>query len=300
MENKKTFFCLKLIIGNKRFNDNYLDDLNNQVDIILSSMSVSDEVYKFETKSKEEVIYLFRTENRKRKGQLVRKCEQTLEKEQICLAEALTKASYEQTLYRLKKNRHVKLIKKPNPFSEYKGEDIAFFNDPKNWYSWQNDFYNLIFNEDGSFKDPHPRHIISLIDKEGNTGKSSFLKWLSFTHPNDIGRLGYGTTGQLRSAVINIGTKKLYIIDLTRAKGKEDREEDLLSVTEDIKSGNVFSSFFGSGKALLMSPPHIVISTNYELKYNLLSEDRWRIYEIKNKKLKNITARTRAIKAIKK
>jgi hypothetical protein len=47
---------------------------------------------------------------------------------------------------------------------------------------------------------------------------------------------------------------------------------------------------FGSGKTLLMTPPHIIVAGNRPLNYELLSKDRWVIFEItKDKKLKNIT-----------
>lgn len=60
---------------------------------------------------------------------------------------------------------------------------------------------------------------------------------------------------------------------------------------EDIKNGFITSSFYGKGKSLLMNPPHIIISSNYVLNQNLLSEDRWISYKIdkNSKKLKDIT-----------
>ena len=33
-----------------------------------------------------------------------------------------------------------------------------------------------------------------------------------------------------------------------------------------------------------MDPPAIILSSNYEFNYKLLSTDRWSVYEIKNKK----------------
>ena len=34
-----------------------------------------------------------------------------------------------------------------------------------------------------------------------------------------------------------------------------------------------------------MNPPHVILSGNYVFKKNLLSKDRWQVYEIKNNKL---------------
>ena len=46
----------------------------------------------------------------------------------------------------------------------YDGSDIIIFNDKKNFYSWQKDIYDIIYNEDGSLKTPDPKAIISLVD----------------------------------------------------------------------------------------------------------------------------------------
>ena len=38
----------------------------------------------------------------------------------------------------------------------------------------------------------------------------------------------------------------------------------------------------GSGNSLVMEPPDIIIASNYELNYEILSENRWNIYERKS------------------
>lgn len=124
-----------------------------------------------------------------------------------------------------------------------------------------------------------------MLDYKECSGKSSFFKWLFVNHPNAIDRIGYRSASQLRSSVTNLGRKEIYIIDLTRVKGRDDKEEDLLSIIEDIKSGLVINPMYGSGKTLIMAPPHVIISSNYMLDYTLFSEDRLEIYEIEEKSL---------------
>ena len=97
----------------------------------------------------------------------------------------------------------------------------------------------------------------------------------------EISRISFGTATQLRSAVIAAGPKKMYILDLTRTKGKEDSEHDLLSVIESIVDGMIYSPMYGKHETLLMEPPHVLITSNYALNYTLLSLDRWKVYEIK-------------------
>ena len=84
---------------------------------------------------------------------------------------------------------------------------------------------------------------------------------------------GYGSASQLRSSVVNLGKKDVYVVDLARSKSKDDRQEDL-------KSGLVTNVMYGSGKTLLMEPPHSIVSSNYILKYELVSEDRSDVSQI--------------------
>ena len=163
----------------------------------------------------------------------------------------------------------------------------------------------MLFNKDNSIKKADPRKIISILDRNGNHGKSSFFKYLLIENSDDVGRVGYVSAGQLRSRAMNMGPKKIYIIDLARTKSKGDSGLDILSTIEDLKSGLVISTFYGRANSLIMDPPTIIISSNYEFDYESLSKDRWLVYEIRSRKphglkqIKNIY-RNKKIKTIKK
>lgn len=133
----------------------------------------------------------------------------------------------------------------------------------------------------------HQKKIIALYDKEGNAGKSSFFKYLYYHHSDQIGRVTYGTSSQLRSALVNIRPKRIYIIHLTRAKVKHKNELDLLNAIQDSKGGVIYNN--RSGNTILMDIPHIIISSKHILDKNRLSKGRWRIYSLDDKKLKDIT-----------
>jgi len=281
-ENKNSFFFLTLTIPEEKNNEIYLDKINDFSDLVFSSMGVTNTIYKFQNITTNQILYFFKTENRKRRGQLIRFCEKLLPKDQEYNAGGLTRFSFYSEIKKITNNKYFKLMDLPS--NHYDGEDIRMFNDPKKWYPWQKEIYNKIWNPDGTFKKPDPRHIISIVDIKGNSGKSSFFKWLFYHNRDTIGRIGYGSASQLRSCIINIGKKDLYIIDLSRAKSKSDREEDLLSVLEDLKSGLVTNAMYGSGKSLLIPPPHIIVSSNYFMKYELLSADRWETYRINRRK----------------
>lgn len=289
MENKNSFFSLYIDTENIKLNDYQLEKRSNQIDLILSSMGVKSKSYKFKSKQNNELIYYFRTEDRKRKGQLDKYCRQYLPEGQEFEIEAMTRFVFDSEIKRLEENPNFKILEHPNRFEEYDANDIKIFDNPNNWHEWQKEIYDKIFETDGSFKKPDQRQIFSLVDKKGNSGKSSFFKYIYYKNQETVGRIGYGSASQLRSSSVNLGKKNLYIIDLARSKSKQDREEDLLSVVEDLKSGLVTNSMYGSGKTLLMEPPHVIISSNYKLKYELLSSDRWKVFEIsKSKKLKEV------------
>lgn len=295
--NKSSYFILELKIKDWIDNNEYKTELENRTDLVLASMSVVEICYKFEGQNT--LLYLFKSEKRKRKGQLAKYCQTFLPEDLEYNIEGIKYDSFNEYLQMAIKNKNFKLQQQPeigNNVTGYEGKDLERFENPKDWYPWQKQIYDSIFgneNESIYFKTPDPRHIISLIDVKGNSGKSSFFKWLSYKYPEHIGRIGYGSASQLRSSVVNIGRKELYIVDLARSKSKNDHPEDLLSVLEDLKSGFIANAMYGSGKTLLMEPPHIVVSSNYPFNYELLSEDRWEIYEIKDKKLERIDIRNR-------
>ena len=76
---------------------------------------------------------------------------------------------------------------------------------------------------------------------KGNSGKSSFFKWLYLQNSDLIGRITFGSSSQLRSIITKLGPKKIYIIDL-------------LSAIEDLKTGFVINSMYGEGRTLIMEP----------------------------------------------
>lgn len=274
------------------------DELENNVDLILGSMQCQDEPTIFEKTDRTGTIYMFKTSTRKRKGQLSKFCDRYLEKEDIFTISSLSKLEFIKAKLILNKHGRFKLRKtKLTEEIEYNGEDIKKFEKPNQWRRWQLEIYKMMFEPDSptiesikgrnwAIKKADERKIINLVDKKGGSGKSQFFKYLYVKNQKKIGRLGYASASQLRSSVVNLGEKDIYIIDLPRTKARYDSQIDLLSVVEDIKSGIVFNGMYGSGNVLLMKPPHIVICSNYLLDYENLSDDRWKVFEIEEKSFK--------------
>ena len=287
VENKNTYFLLKIKIPEDlRASGGFSKKLDDAIDHVLYAMgtdSNSERNYTARKKDNSQQIYIFRTNNRKRKGQLNKFCDRYFDPQWNITYETRGLGLSDVPIL-------INQIKKSNVYSmqgeqTYTGRDIKVFEAKQNWYDWQKEIYEMIFNPNGEAKVRDDREIIHLIDFKGNSGKSSFWKYLYVTKKGLIGRMTYGTASQLRSQIIKIGSKPIYIIDLTRTKGTNDREEDLLSLIEDAKSGLVSSPMYGSNSELIMDPPTIILSTNYEFKKGSLSVDRWSTYEIKNKKL---------------
>lgn len=286
-ENKNSYFMLELRIPPESRYERYIKELNDSVDLILDAMGAEHGCHKYQTKENNQIFYLFKTNKRKRKGQLTKFCQKFLPEDQLYDAKGISRDDLTEMLVRLNNNNLVEKYSEPPELYEdpqYDREDVEFFNDRSKWYPWQRDVYDMIFTESREFKKPDPRHIVNLIDTRGNSGKSSFFKWLYYKHPQQIGIIGYGTAAQLRSSIVKIGSKRIYIIDLTKSKSKNKNEEDLLSILEDTKNGFIINAMYGAGKPLIMEPPHIFVSTNYTFNYELLSEDRWVVLEIKSDK----------------
>jgi hypothetical protein len=272
MENKSSYFYLKLNIP-KEYRNSYefREKLNNSIDEILYSMNAptnDDNTHFLQSDDKSSLITIFRTNNRKRKGQLNKFCDRYLDESWNIkyTAESLKADEIPAVLGKIKKSNKFKTAYFKDEDDLYNGRDIQVFKDKENWHGWQKDLYKMLFNKENNYFDikiPHDRHIISLVDIKGNSGKSSFWKFIYTRNRKDIARLTYGTTGQLRAAITALGEKKIYIIDLTRTMGKFDEPKDLLAIIEDIKSGLILSFFFGRPRELVAEPPHIILSSNF-------------------------------------
>lgn len=292
IENKNSYFYLKLKIPEEYKNSSEFEKkINYAVDDILYSMNSptnDPNNYKITSKEKDKKIHIFRTNNRKRNGQLDKFCKRFIKDS--------WNVEYESKGIRMdeipnlinKAKRNEKFILEEEIIEDeqiYRGRDIKIFENKENWHRWQKEVFDMLFETKGKIKVPDDRKIISLIDFKGNSGKSSYWKYLYANNKKNIGRLTYGTTSQLKSSIVNMGKKKIYIIDLARTLGTNDTQKDLLAVIEDLKSGLILSPMYGMAKELMIEPPHIILSSNYLFDIESLSKDRWEIFEIKNNKL---------------
>lgn len=144
---------------------------------------------------------------------------------------------------------------------------------------WQNQMYEDLCSEEA--QSLRGRNLITVHDSGGKSGKSQFAKWLRVGQKKlTVRKLPIASVQQLNSAVYLI-TKNLevdiFIIDITRSKGKDQHFEDLFSALEDVINGFVVDVMFGRYHEALFKPPLILVFTNYKFEelYQYMSDDRW-------------------------
>lgn len=171
----------------------------------------------------------------------------------------------------------------------YSASDLKLFDDKENHHSWQKDLISKIIDKHGIIKSASDRSILWITDINGGTGKSKLVKYLAYNHPEDICKFSFGSSSQLRSAVVTAGTRKVFFIDIPRTLGRDDSIDDLVSVLEDIKNGFVVSSMYGKYQSKMFDPPHVIVLSNLRCPTTLMSLDRWKVYDINyNKTLQKI------------
>jgi hypothetical protein len=168
--------------------------------------------------------------------------------------------------------------------NKYAANDLSVFKE-EGFFSWQASVNDIIFETDSfNIKNASSREVYWIEDLYGNTGKSLYTKYLCYNNPS-ITKLAFGSGSQMRSAVVEEGARKCYIIDIPRKLCNDDFQNNIYSVIEDLKNGFVKTSMYGKPKTLFMEPPIIIIFSNNECPTEKLSLDRWKIFTIINKKL---------------
>lgn len=122
---------------------------------------------------------------------------------------------------------------------------------------------------------PNDRHVMFLVDENGNSGKS----WLTsywFTHrPEQIQMLSVGKRDDLAHAIDP--TKSLFVFDVPRG-GMEYLQYTIL---EQLKNRVIFSPKYDSRTKILRKTPHVVVFCNEEPDRTKMSRDRFKVTHIR-------------------
>lgn len=140
---------------------------------------------------------------------------------------------------------------------------------------WQND---LLWQVD-KYDD---RRIHVIIDKSGNSGKTSLMKYV---YVKKLGMLvpPMNCMEDLVQFCMNFPNKPLYVIDMPRSMPKKHLASMYAGI-ETIKSGILYDKRY-QGRFMLMDEPNVVVCTNVEPKSKYLSVDRWKLWTIVDEEL---------------
>lgn len=166
----------------------------------------------------------------------------------------------------------------------YSGSDVAFLDDKTARFPWQDDIINQIIDEDtGLVKDATDREITWIWCPQGNSGKSKLVKYCCVRYDHIV-KISFGSSNQLRSAVISAGKQLVYFIDIPRTLGSDDSLPSMISCLEDLKNGFVVSAMYGKYQKMICDPVHIIVFSNRECPKTMMSADRWKYYMISHQK----------------
>lgn len=143
-------------------------------------------------------------------------------------------------------------------------------------YGWQRELRDYLLNTE-----PDPRKVIWCHEEIGNTGKTTFVKYMCARFYEDT--IFFADTGKmsdlaqiLRNKLNEGWSGKTILINL--AKATHDRTS-VYQMIEYLKDGLITCMKY-NGTTLLINPPHLVLFANYAPEVGRISLDRWDIRRI--------------------
>lgn len=124
---------------------------------------------------------------------------------------------------------------------------------------------------------PPGRTINVIIDNVGNRGKSTLVGWLEI-HGHATNLPWTGTYKDLMPVVLGSKNRKAFTLDIARAMRDHDTTE-IYGALEHIKDGRAFDLRYAY-RHVMFPTPHVWVFCNKPPKLELLSQDRWKFYNI--------------------
>lgn len=173
-----------------------------------------------------------------------------------------------------KKNFEFKVIKKKLSMKEIQEQEDKYLMeemDKLNLYDWEKDILNIIEG------DVDPRKIYWYWEPKGNSGKSTFCKYIDLKYEVCLAEGKSGDIfNQVKVFLEEFGRyPKVIIIDVPRSNlGYVN-----YTAIEKLKNGLVYSGKY-EGKKLRFRKPHVIVFANEEPRFNEMSMDRWQVVRI--------------------
>lgn len=123
------------------------------------------------------------------------------------------------------------------------------------------------------------RNITLIIDRIGNSGKSIFCEYLEYKQIA-LELPPMRNMEDLMAVVKCCPVMKAYVIDMPRAM-KKDKLSEFYSGIECIKNGYAYDKRYKFEK-MRFDRPQVIVFTNKEPKWDYMSADRWRVFDMAN------------------
>lgn len=143
---------------------------------------------------------------------------------------------------------------------------------------WQDELYDILDRK------PDSRHIYWIVDKDGNAGKTEFVRYYALKHKKQAICANAGNGKDVANLLKNfaevndIGGFRVFLYNMAR-DGKISYR-----MLEAMKDGMMTNTKYEAG-TLIFNRPHVVVMSNEEPELDMLSKDRWIIYHIVNGEL---------------
>lgn len=143
---------------------------------------------------------------------------------------------------------------------------------------WQEELYHILSRK------PDSRHIYWIIDKDGNAGKTEFVRWYAIKHRDEAICANAGNGKDVANLLKNfaevkdIGSFRVFLYNMARDSQISYR------MLEGMKDGMMTNVKYEAA-TLIFNRPHVVVMSNEEPEYDKLSADRWIVYTIENGEL---------------
>ena len=167
------------------------------------------------------------------------------------------------------------------PKEIYLGQDL--FESNVTLLRWQEDLLKMLLA-------PAPtRKCLYIINPKGGAGKSWLVKYLLINFPKKVCYVPDGGTQQISTGLIKNGkNKSIFLYDQSRATKSKEAYQATYSIIENLKSGLITSSMYGSAlkgmrDMLILPEVTVCVFSNFEPRWTYLSEDRWDCWEVKGK-----------------
>lgn len=121
------------------------------------------------------------------------------------------------------------------------------------------------------------RTVTLIFDPQGNSGKSIFSEFLEY-HRHAFEIPPFRNMEDIMQCVMSANVHPAYLIDMPRGM-KKDKLGEFYSGIESIKNGVAYDKRYNFRKKRF-DRPQVFVFTNMLPDFELLSPDRWKVYEI--------------------